>query len=244
MSFKESFYPESRFGGFTDIDGTIAFYLRVASLLEPSFVVLDLGCGRGSYLDSPFPIHRQLRTFRGRVQRVIGIDVDEGAAVNPVVDEFHLLTGEAWPLDDDSVDLCVCDSVLEHVERPAPFFSEARRVLRKGGYLCIRTPNAWAYVALVSRLVPNRLHAKVLARVGESGVDEEDVFPTHYRCNSIPRLRRMLSERGFDHVVYGYESEPSYLHFSKIAYWLGVLHQRFAPRFLRLALFAFARLEK
>ena len=143
MSFKESFYPESRFGGFTDLDGTIAFYLRVSALLEPSSVVLDFGCGRGCYVDDPFPIHRQLRSFQGRAQRVIGMDVDEGAAANPFLDEFHLLTGEAWPLDDDSVDLCVCDNVLEHVERPAPFFSEARRVLRKGGYLCIRTPNAW-----------------------------------------------------------------------------------------------------
>lgn len=244
MSFKESFYPESRFGGFTDIDGTIAFYLRVSALLEPSSVVLDFGCGRGAYSSDPFPIHRRLRILRGRVQRVIGMDVDERAAANPFLDEFHLLGGEAWPLDDDSVDLCVCDSVLEHVERPTPFFSEARRVLRKGGYLCIRTPNAWGYVGLVSRLVPNRLHAKVLARVGESPAAEEDIFPTHYRCNSIPRLRRMLSEQGFEHVVYGYEAEPSYLHFSKLAYWLGVLHQRFAPRFLRLALFAFARLEK
>jgi SAM-dependent methyltransferase len=243
MSFKETFYPESRFGGFTDVDGTIAFYLRVAALIEPSFVVLDFGCGRGAYVEDPFPIHRQLRIFRGRAQRVIGVDVDAGAAANPVLDEFHLLQGDAWPLDDDSVDLCVCDHVLEHVERPAAFFSEAHRVLRKGGYLCIRTPNAWGYVALASRLVPNRLHAKVLARVEEDPKDEADVFPTHYRCNSIPRLRRMLGERGFDHVVYGYDAEPGYLHFSKLAYRLGVLHQRFAPRFLSPALFAFARLE-
>ena len=100
MSFKETFYPESRFGGFTDIDGTIAFYLRIAALLEPSFVVLDFGCGRGAYVEDPCPVRRQLRIFQGRVQRVIGIDVDEGAAANPVLDEFHLLTGEAWPLDD------------------------------------------------------------------------------------------------------------------------------------------------
>ena len=47
MTPRERFYPESRFGGFTDVDGTIAFYARVHSQLTPSSVVLDVGCGRG-----------------------------------------------------------------------------------------------------------------------------------------------------------------------------------------------------
>jgi SAM-dependent methyltransferase len=244
MSLMETFYPESRFGGFTDVDGTVAFYFRIASLIDPSFVVLDFGCGRGAHAEDPIPVRRDLLVFKGRAQRVIGLDVDERAAVNPLLDEFHLLKGETWPLGDDSVDLCVCDSVLEHVEHPVPFFSEARRVLRKGGYLCIRTPNAWSYISLAARLVPNRLHAKVLARVEDRPKGEEDIFPTLYRCNSIPRLRRLLAEHGFEHVVYGYDAEPSYLHFSKLAYRLGVLHQRFAPGCLRPTLFAFARLER
>jgi len=29
----ETFYPESRFGGFTQIDGTVAFYSRVQALV-------------------------------------------------------------------------------------------------------------------------------------------------------------------------------------------------------------------
>jgi len=70
----------------------------------------------------------------------------------------------------------------------------------------------------------------------------EDVFPTYYRCNTIWRLRRMLVRQGFDGVVYGYEAEPSYLNFSKLAYSLGVLHQKFAPSIVRPALFAFATL--
>ena len=36
MTPRERFYPESRFGGFTDIDGTIAFYTRVHSQLTPA----------------------------------------------------------------------------------------------------------------------------------------------------------------------------------------------------------------
>lgn len=51
MDNKERFYPEARFGGFTDIDGTIAFFNRVNSLIETSSVVLDVGCGRGAYAE-------------------------------------------------------------------------------------------------------------------------------------------------------------------------------------------------
>lgn len=243
MGFEESFYPESRFGGFTDVDGTVAFYTRVQSLVEPSDVVLDFGCGRGAYQEDPVRLRRELRIFQGKAKRVIGLDADPAAEANPFLDEFHLLSGEDWPLPDSSVDLCVCDDVLEHVERPEAFFREARRVLRDGGTICVRTPNAWNYIALVSRLVPDRLHAGVLAKV-QDGRKEEDVFPTLYRCNTIGTLRARLSENGFDHVVYGYDAEPSYLSFSKIAYFFGVLWQRFAPAFLRSALFAFGRLSK
>lgn len=48
MDYKNKFYPETKFGGFTNIDGTIAFYTRAKSLLEQSFVVLDIGCGTGN----------------------------------------------------------------------------------------------------------------------------------------------------------------------------------------------------
>ena len=39
----QRFYPESRFGGFTDIDGTVAFYSRVNALVKPLYVVVDFG---------------------------------------------------------------------------------------------------------------------------------------------------------------------------------------------------------
>ena len=243
MTFKHIYYPETRYGGFTDIDGTIAFYIRVNSLLKPSFVVVDFGCGRGGHRDDPVQLRRELRILKGKVSKVIGLDIDPTAEQNPFVDEFYLLDSEQWPLQDNSVDFCTSDAVLEHLEKPDFFFSECRRVLRDEGYLCIRTANAWSYIALFGRLVPNRFHATVLAKVQDKR-KEGDVFPTLYKCNTIPRIREMLNKYGFDHVVYGYEAEPSYLSFSRIAYWVGTMHQKFAPAFLRPAIFAFAQLCK
>jgi ubiquinone/menaquinone biosynthesis C-methylase UbiE len=157
------------------------------------------------------------------------------------LDEFRLLQGDCWPLEDASVDLCLCDSVLEHVREPETFFAECRRVIRPGGYLCLRTPNALNYISVSSRLIPNRLHAGVLDKVLYSKREEKDIFPTLYRCNTARRLRRMLDKYGFDHCVYGYEAEPHHLSFACLAYLAGVLHRRLAPKFLRSTLFAFAR---
>jgi predicted SAM-dependent methyltransferase len=138
------------------------------------------------------------------------------------------------------VDLLICDHVLEHVEQPGPFFSECRRVLRVGAYFCFRAANGLGYVALMARLLPDTYHAKVLVRV-QSGREREDVFPTYYRCNTIWKIRRYMKTVGFDGCVYTDEAEPSYLEFSKFAYWLGTLHQKYAPKALKLSIFGFTR---
>lgn len=240
MSYLTTYYPESRFGGFTDIDGTITFYNRVYSLIQPSSVLLDVGCGRGEYAEDPVAVRRERRVFKGKCAKVIGIDVDQAGQRNPFLDEFRPITASRWPVADESVDMLISDWVLEHVAEPETFFAECRRVLKPGGYLCLRTANARSYIALFSRLIPNRLHAAVLDKVQERR-KREDVFPTLYRCNTRRKIRATLNRYGFDNCVYEHESEPYYLSFSRPFYFLGVLHQRFAFRFLRAGIFVFAQ---
>jgi hypothetical protein len=93
MSFTKKFYPESQFGGFSDIDGTVRFYTRVNSLIEKSSTILEVGCGRGEYMDDSNKYRRELRILKGKGDKVIGIDVDSNAMGNPFIDEFHLIQG-------------------------------------------------------------------------------------------------------------------------------------------------------
>jgi SAM-dependent methyltransferase len=241
-ALKGRYYPETRFGGYTDLDDTVLFYTRINTLLRPGNVVVDIGCGRGRHRDDPISWRRELRIFKGKCDRVIGIDVDPEARSNPFLDEFHLLEGSraAFPLIDASADICFADFVVEHVIDPVSFFSECHRVLKPGGHLCIRTTNALSYLGLASQLIPNRLHTKVLEWV-QPGRQSKDVFPTAYKANTRRRLARLLRTAGFDACVYAHEPEPAYLSSSRVAYLLGVLHQRYAPRAVGPTLLAFAR---
>ncbi len=242
LGLKERFYPESRFGGYTDLDGTVVFHTRVNSLVHPDAVVVDIGCGRGQHREDSVRLRRELKILKGKCRRVIGIDVDPNARDNPFLDEFQLIPADSmeFPLPDATADLCVTDYVVEHVRHPEKFFSECRRILKPGGYLCIRTTNLMSYVGLAALLTPNRLHARVVAWA-QRGRESRDVFPTQYRANTRGRLAQALERAGFETSVYTHDPEPSYLSRSRLAYYLGVLHQRHAPRAFGLVLFAFAR---
>jgi SAM-dependent methyltransferase len=241
---KLTHYPEARFGGFSDVDQVVIFYTRVRALLGTQSIVLDVGCGRGKAAGDPTPMRRRLKDLRDASAQVIGIDVDPEGESNPMVSEFRPITANGrWPVADASIDLVLADYVLEHVDDPDSFFAECRRVCKAGGYVCIRTTNARSYFALASRLTPNASHAGIIQRVYRNPRPADDVFPTLYRCNTVGKLRSALTANGFDACVYGFQSDPAHFGFSRPLYALGVAHQRFAPKGLKPALFAFARLR-
>lgn len=234
-------YPESEFGGFTRFDGTVQFYARIQAILPAEAVVLDIGCGRGAGSNDPCTYRRSLRNFRGPRRHVIGIDVDPAGQDNPALDEFRLIPSSLrWPVNDEAVDLALCDYVVEHIEQPDEFFQQWRRVLKPGGYACLRTPNARSYISLISRMTPNRFHAKV-TNYAQDGRRAEDVFPTYYRCNTRPKLNRLFKSYGFSPCVFHWEGEPSYLRFSRLAYRFGAVIHRHIPQTFQSTLVAFAR---
>ena len=240
-SITDAVYPEHRWFGFTREDGTVHFLTRVHALLRPGLTVLDIGCGRGQASEDSCLFRRELRRLGGEGRTVIGIDVDSDAASNPMINEFRQIDDtRRWPVADEAIGLAYSDYVLEHVNDPVAFFAEAHRVLRPGGYLCMRTPNFLGYGALLSWLVPNRFHEKILARV-QPEKKTVDVFPTLYRCNTKWRLTRVLRKAGFDPVVYAIEGEPGYLKSFPLGFRLAAVLAPHLPQLFKSTLLIFAR---
>lgn len=96
------------------------------------------------------------------------------------------------------------------------------------------------YVGPNSFIIPNRYQNRVLQRV-QGSRRVQCSFPMRYRCNILFRLRKLLSDTGFEHAGYGYESEPRYLAFLRLAFKPSVLHKRYSSQSGKLSLFAFGR---
>ena len=236
-------YPESTVGGFSRYDGFVEFYTRVNALLDADSVVLDFGAGRGLWTTEPLPaMSRQLRAFHERVDRVVGIDVDEVVLKNPALAEASVVApGDPIPYPDASFDLVLADYVLEHVSAAdAPgVAAEILRVLKPGGWLAARTPNKWGMIGLGARAVPNNLHTRFLHRLQPARKDE-DVFPVEYHMNTRRQLRRLFPGP-HQVVVYGHTSEPTYFGHSPAAWRVAAFLGRLTPPALEATLMVFVQ---
>jgi SAM-dependent methyltransferase len=227
-------FPERAIGGFSRVDPEVLFALKVLSILTEDMIVLDFGAGRGAMADPPGSFAKNLNILRGRCTRVIGLDVDPVVRTNPTLDEAIVVdAGSDLPLPDASVDLIVARSVLEHIDDPRRVASELARVLRPGGWFCASTPSRWGYVAIGARLIPNRLHARVLAPIQAGSRQERDVFPTHYRLNTKKHIRAHFPEREFHDFSYYLSGEPTYNFNSRLFAELLRFYQGVVPAALK-----------
>lgn len=246
-NIKNYWYPEYKLFEFTFSDIIPIFFNAIEyliSLRKSDVIIADIGCGRGAFMDNiendPVSKHfAKIRNYKGRVSKVIGLDVDSGAECNPTIDEFILIENDGkLNLPDSSVDVAICMFVVEHLENPSLFFKEISRILKKGGTICIVTPNKYSYVGIISSLIPNKYHSKVLKK---SNVDrkEQDTFHTYYRCNTKKALKNVMKNNGLTPYVIYSDNDPQYLYFSSIAYSIGALYHKLAPNFIKLQLFAY-----
>jgi SAM-dependent methyltransferase len=202
--------PEIFAGGFDRYDGTIQFYQRVNALLQPDFVVVDFGAGRGRiHIDDPIAYRRGLTNLKGKVKEVIGVDVDSAVTTNPAIDRAIVISGSEFPLPDRSVDLILSDFTLEHLGDPETIARNFERVLKPGGWICARTPNRFGYIALANSFLPDALRSRVLHGAQPERKDE-DVFPAFYRLNTLRDIKRLFPKPRFRQASYYWDASPSY----------------------------------
>jgi SAM-dependent methyltransferase len=208
------FYPEANVGAFSHVDGTVAFFTQIASVLRPTDVVLDFGAGRGEpIVDDSVEFRRRLSNLKGRCAHLEGCDIDDVVLENPFVDHAEVIVpGVPLPYPDDHFDIVIARSVLEHVDDPNHIAGELMRVTKPGGLIAAITPNKYGYIAIGARLVPNRMHVRALKRV-QPQRKAEDVFPTRYLMNTAAALRRAFGPDAEVYVSY-WSAEPAY-HFGR-----------------------------
>lgn len=226
-------------GGFSPNDSTIDFYTRVNSLIRPDMTVLDVGAGRAAWFeDDPLEFRRSLRLMRGKVAKVIAVDVDPAVLDNQAADECHIMTQECIPVSDGSSDLIISDYVLEHVDNPRSFVAEIDRVLKPGGWFCARTPHKFHVASLVAQVVPNRKHSATLKFV-QPDRHERDVFPTAYKMNTLRDIDQVFA--GYRNQSFIFRCDPAYYFGNKAVFKISEIASHVLPEQLFGNLFVFVQ---
>ncbi len=171
---------------------------------------LDLGCGTGRFTTL------LADTFNCSV-----IGIEPAAAMSKIAKqtlqsyatiEVRTGQGEALPLKDDAVDLVFMSQVYHHLEHPLRALQEARRVLRTGGWLVVRTSTQeayqdvtwWPFFPEAQRVeearVPSR--ADIIETATQAGFDCQHVEGVRQRFAESPReYAGKISERGLSSLV-------------------------------------------
>ena len=117
-----------------ELYGSRADLTPFAALLDPDWIVADLGCGTGQTTAALAP-------FVGRV-----IAVDESSAMLAAArrrlgdrEQVEVRSGrlEDLPIDDAELDAAILSLVLHFVVDPAAVFAQAARTIRPGGRLLV-----------------------------------------------------------------------------------------------------------
>jgi len=193
---------------------------EVDARLSPDGTLLDAGCGYTA------PV---LVKYRGKAKRLVGVDLVDFDASIPGVE---LYKGDLAhiPLEDASVDVVMCRSVMEHIDDPASVYREMHRVLKPGGTFVFLTGNLWDYAALIALAVPNRFHPGIVARV--EGREERDVFPVRYRTNTRRAVDKWARGSGLVVTSFRYLGQyPTYFMFNGAAFLLATGYEKLLRRF-------------
>ena len=118
----------------TDLFGERSPLVGMLALVDPRWIVADLGCGTGALTATIAPFVSQvvavdasaamLAAARRRLDGATNVDIRQGEL-------------ESLPIDDGQVDAVVMSLVLHYIPEPAKALGEAARVLRSDGRLIV-----------------------------------------------------------------------------------------------------------
>lgn len=111
---------------------------------------------------------------------------------NVCLDEIVFGNLEKLTFKNNSFDSVISLWVLEHLENPAKVFKEIHRVLRPNGLFFFATPN-YDYFPLKIIYSLKSLNLNHLLNKFIFGRESEDIFPTHYKANTLKEIKRYVN---------------------------------------------------
>ncbi len=161
--------------------------------------VLDLGCGDGF---NSFNLYYNLKNANIVIDGVDFIEMDIYIANKTKEylqidnDKIVFSIGDACDLklSPELFDIVVFSEVIEHLPEPEKSIREISKVLKKGGFLVLSTPNAHNPVVDVAQKLK-----EVLGKVErkKSAVGWQGKYPGHISTMSVAQLKELVTRNGF-----------------------------------------------
>lgn len=169
-----------------EVGGTIERLLRGIAPEHRDATLLDVGCWNGE-------LSARCGAALG-AQRMLGVEVYEQPAAEAEAKGVEVarvdLEAGRFPWEDGSVDVVVCNQVLEHLKNIWLPMTEMHRVLRPGGHAILSVPN------LAS------LHNRVLLALGRQPTSVRVLGP-HVRGYAFREFRDLVALGGAYEVQRG-----------------------------------------
>jgi SAM-dependent methyltransferase len=199
------------------IDGTSEFHALCASQCRPGGRILEIGAGPTN----------ETSKFLATLGELHGVDLDPDVTTNTALVKATTITGEQYPYEGSSFDICVSNFVCEHIGDPIAHLREVGRVLKLGGTYVFRTPNRYHYVSAVASATPHWFHRAVANRVRNLPAEAHDPYPTFHRLNSKRAIGECSRRAGLNLATIRFvEKEPSYGMFARPAFLAMMAYER------------------
>lgn len=105
------------------VDGTTQFHELCRDNIPRGARICEIGSGPSN----------QTSRFLATIGEVHGVDIDASVLNNDALASANVVTSDHFPLEDESIDACVSNYVIEHVENPEQHLREVFRILKPGG---------------------------------------------------------------------------------------------------------------
>ena len=204
--------------------------------------ILDVGCGNCDLLlffmnlgvkklagVNLFPLSSDLFHSEEAIAELFGKESGRINYIECDVDKYPL------PFHDETFDIVLLIDVLEHLYDPGFALKEIARVIKRGGYICLRTPNCANLKNRLRLLLGKSLYHELKGwifdhrfHVPKTG---EKKFQGHIREYTVEELNRLLGYFGFrlSHIrTHPAEHYPQHRNLLKIYNILERLYPRFA----------------